>query len=132
MRRFSTWLPVVLWSLLILSAANDGLSSVNTGHWLHRIFGVEVPEVMHVMIRKTAHILEYGILGFLTWRAHRSMTIPLLAVLLVSSTDEWLQSRTTARTGTPFDVVLDCCAAFVFVALAMRLSQKKTARQSLG
>ena len=111
------WLPVVLWTALILSASNDHFSSQQSEGWFHSIFGRDLPFVVHVMLRKSAHMFEYGILAILAWRAHRSMTVPLLIVLAVASVDEWMQSRTLARTGTAWDVVLDCCAAVIVVGV---------------
>jgi VanZ family protein len=51
----------------------------------------------HAFIRKCAHFTEYGILAF--WA--------LLAVALVAAIDETNQSFNPARTGSPWDVLLD-------------------------
>lgn len=118
------WLPVVLWTALILSASNDNFSTEHSGSWMRSIFGRELPALLHVMVRKSAHMLEYGILAILAWRAHRSMSVPLLVVLAVASVDEWMQSRTLARTGTPWDVLLDCCAALIVVGVAQSQSRR--------
>jgi VanZ family protein len=111
------WLPVVLWTALILSASNDNFSTAHSGGWMRAIFGRDLPALLHIMVRKSAHMLEYGILAILGWRAHRSMSVPLLVVLAVASVDEWMQSRTLARTGTAWDVLLDFCAALIVVGV---------------
>ncbi|HKR66777.1 MAG TPA: VanZ family protein [Thermoanaerobaculia bacterium] len=120
MRFVRQWLPVVLWAALILSASNDNFSTQQSGGWIRAVLGRELPWVVHVMLRKAAHMLEYGVLAFLAWRAHRSFMVPLAIVFGVACTDEWMQSHTAARTGTPWDVVLDCCAAIIIVAACRR------------
>ena len=119
MRLVKQWLPVLLWAGLILSSANDDFSATQTGGWLHAIFG-EVPHAAHVAFRKTAHVLAYGLLGALAFRADRRWLIALGMTLLVAGTDEWLQSRTAQRTGTPWDVALDLAAAGIVVFLLRR------------
>jgi VanZ family protein len=118
------WLPVLLWAALILSASNDKFSTQHTAGWMHALLGRDVPWLLHVLVRKAAHMLEYGILAALAWRAHRSIGVPLLIVVLVASTDEWMQSHTAARTGTPWDVVLDVSAAMIVVAAFQSSSRR--------
>jgi VanZ family protein len=105
-----SWLPVVLWACLILSAANDRFSDRRTEGALDRIFGRVPPEV-NVVVRKSAHVAEYAILALLSWRARRTLVTPLLICLLVSSADETLQAMTVTRTGSVNDVVLDMSGA---------------------
>lgn len=129
MRFLKAWLPVAIWAAIILSAANDTFSDAHTAGWLERLFGRVPPEV-NVLMRKTAHVTEYGILALLAWRARRSIVASLLVVLVVSSTDEFLQSRSLARTGTPKDVALDLLGGLVALAVwyglrAWMLSRKR-------
>ena len=126
MRFLRHWLPVILWAALILNASNDNFSSTQTGSWAFRFLGVELPEIAHIVLRKTAHIVAYSVLAFLGWRAHRTMIVPLLIAIAVSSIDEYLQSRTLTRTGTPWDVVLDVCAAIVVLALLKSRERRLT------
>jgi hypothetical protein len=48
--------------------------------------------------REFGHILAYGILSALAWRADRRFTTALLITILVASTDEYRQSLTLSRT----------------------------------
>jgi VanZ family protein len=116
MRLVRLWLPVVLWSALILSAANDRFSGARTGGWIERLFGSSAPE-LNILVRKSAHLTEYGILALLAWRASRNFTIPMLVVLAVASTDEYVQSWVPSRTGQPSDVLLDLCGAAIALLL---------------
>lgn len=101
---------MVLWAGLILSAANDEFSAGRTGGWLGMLLG-DVPSLLNIAVRKTAHLVVYGILAALTWRADRRWAVVLSVALLVAGTDEWLQSRTATRTGSPWDVALDLAGA---------------------
>jgi VanZ family protein len=122
-------LPAILWAALILSASTASFSSQNSGHWLReliiRLLGHPIAphtfDVLHFLARKTAHVVEYGILGALTFRALRRgaatrwmLRWALTAVLLstaVAGLDEWRQSFVPSRTATPRDVALDAFAA---------------------
>lgn len=119
MRAWKLWLPVVLWAGLILSSSNDAFSATNTGGLLERIFG-DVPPVVHMLLRKAGHVVAYGILGALAFRANRRVAIAFAVVLMVASCDEWLQSRAAHRTGTPWDVLLDLAGAALGMFLLSR------------
>ncbi len=107
MRFVKLWLPVIVWAAIILSASSDHFSSTQSQGWLFWLFGREVPYELHVAIRKLGHIVAYGILGALAWRADRRMTVAIAIALLVAVTDEVRQSMSVSRTGTPWDVLLD-------------------------
>jgi VanZ family protein len=78
-------------------------------------------EVVHHYIRKSGHFVFYGLLG-LAWLRAWWMTEPrlrylqvailgLLGTALVASCDEWHQTYLPNRTGSVWDVLLDCCGA---------------------
>lgn len=81
-------------------------------------------------IRKSAHVVEYALLGALAFRAlwlSLTRTNPfaraaLLALGLAASValaDELRQSTLESRTGSPWDVALDVSAALAAIALAL-------------
>jgi VanZ family protein len=95
-----------------------------------------------MLIRKSGHFLGYGTMGLLWLRAWW-MTMPhsyfltdamlaLLGTAMVASADEFHQTFLPNRTGTPWDVLLDCCGAMVLqfvVYIFMRcLRPKRLAR----
>ena len=126
LRFLKAWLPVVLWTALILSFANDEFSEANTRGWLDRILG-DAPKIVNTIIRKGGHIAGYAILGLLAFRAHRSFFVALFVAMAVAVTDETMQAMTLTREGSPFDVILDTCGALLallFVpAVRTRLSR---------
>ncbi len=83
-------------------------------------------ESIHHYLRKTGHFIGYGALG-LTWLRAWWMSLPrfhfqadaLLAILgtaLVAGCDEWHQTFLPNRTGTLWDVLVDCCGAAAMLA----------------
>ena len=83
--------------------------------------------VIHHYIRKSGHFLGYGALG-LTWLRAWWMSLPgfrfltdsllaLAGTALVASCDEWHQAYLPNRTGSPWDVLLDCCGALVMLLI---------------
>jgi VanZ family protein len=93
---------------------------------------------IHHLIRKSGHFFGYGVIG-LAWLRAWWMTLPhssflqdaLLALVgtgLIANADEIHQSYLPNRSGSPWDVLLDCCGAFtlqLFVYLFVRLVRPK-------
>jgi hypothetical protein len=145
----SAWLPVVLGVGVIVLESTEFMGSEHTSgplRWLFEtIFGRfddAVWAIVHHIIRKSGHFLGYGAIG-LAWLRAWWMTLPhsrfiqdgflaLLGTALMASADEWHQSYLPNRTGTPWDVLLDCCGAITLqlvVYIFMRLARpKKLAR----
>jgi VanZ family protein len=139
MRRLTYWLPPILWAAVILSASTDLFSSPNTGGVLERIvvwivghpIAPATLDVLNLIMRKCAHLAEYGILGALMFRAVRgartswSLRWAIVALLLtagVASIDEIHQTFTLLRTGTWQDVLLDTAGA-TLAQLLIRAAQ---------
>jgi VanZ family protein len=131
------WWPAVVWIVLITFESTDYFSAQNTGSLLYalltRLFGpinFHGFLIFHHYLRKTGHVVGFGMLSLLLlrgWRATFGHTLALLwrTVLLswlgaafVASMDEWHQSYIPSRTGTWRDAVLDSTAALVFLTCA--------------
>ena len=129
------WWPAIVWIGLIALESTDSFSSENTGSILYtlltRLFGnIDFYKflVFHHYLRKTGHVVGYGMLSLLLlrgWRATFDYTLLLLAALLswlgtacVAALDEWHQSYIPSRTGTVWDVALDSVAGVVFLVVA--------------
>jgi VanZ family protein len=103
-------------------------------YWLIvRLFGhVDIYSflVFHHYLRKTGHVIGYGMLSLLLlrgWRATfgglptlllRAALLAWLGTLSVAALDEWHQSFIPSRTGTVWDVVLDSIAGVAFLLAA--------------
>ena len=109
--------------MVILAASNETFSAGTSGRWMERLLGREVPPSVNITVRKMAHVLEYGVLAALVWRAdHRTLVI-LGYALAVAVTDETRQSFTMTRSGSPWDVLLDfggALAGMLIVRTAVR------------
>jgi VanZ family protein len=95
-------------------------------------------DFLHHLIRKCGHFFGYGFIG-LAWLRAWWMTLPhshflqdaflaLLGTALVASLDEFHQSFLPNRTGTPWDVLLDCSGAMALqlcVYVFMRTTHPK-------
>ena len=143
------WLLVVLWLVLIALFSTGVASQTATegplAHllrstwpaafaWLER---TAWPEVLSFIVRKGAHLFEYGVLALLLARALRYRpTMPAATVMvtaigvcaLVASADELHQTLVASRTGSPVDVGIDVAGATV----AMIWLRARTARDGRG
>jgi VanZ family protein len=91
--------------------------------WLNPHMSEETIEEVHFYVRKTAHFVEYAMLGFLAWRAihrdpaflscsqARQFWLALLFSALYASTDEFHQKFVPTREPRVQDVMLDTCGA---------------------
>jgi VanZ family protein len=92
-------------------------------HWLFPGMAEEQIEHIHHVVRKTAHFVEYAILGVLAWRAlhfdpsfasisaRRQFCLALLCCMLYAATDEFHQSFVPTRQPAVQDVLLDTCGS---------------------
>ncbi len=126
----SAWLPVAVGIALVMLESTEYFGADRTTHplrWLVQLLfghlGDNTWNFIHLCIRKSGHFLGYGALG-LAWLRAWWMTLPwsrflsdgalaLLGTALVASWDEWHQTFLPNRTGSPWDVLLDCCGALV-------------------
>jgi VanZ family protein len=131
------WWPAAVWVGLIAFESTDFFSSGNTSSMLYtlltRLFGnINLYHflVFHHYLRKTGHVIGYGMLSVLLlrgWRATldhdhiqlgRTVLLSWLGTVFVASMDEWHQSYIPSRTGTWRDAVLDSVAGIVFLSIA--------------
>lgn len=141
----SAWLPVALSICMILVESTEYLGSDYTAgplrHAFEYLFGqlpTEDWDIIHHYMRKSGHFLGYGGIG-LAWLRAWWMTLPnsrflqdaalaLAGTATIASLDEWHQSFLSNRTGTPVDVLLDCCGAItlqLLVYVFMRIARPK-------
>jgi VanZ family protein len=131
------WWPAAAWIGLIGLESTEYLSSENTGNFLFgllsSIFGqIDIHEfqIFHHYLRKTGHVVGYGILSLLLLRAWRETLartrgwnwrpaiFAWLATASVAAMDEWHQTFIPSRTGTVRDFVLDSVAGLGFLLVS--------------
>jgi VanZ family protein len=117
-------LPPIAWTALIAWLSTDTWSATETAsvvlpllHWLMPWATPEQAEILHGLIRKAAHVVDYAVLAAL-WSlalgsrgAWRRWLAPLGLSILTAALDELHQSTTLARTASANDVLLDSAAA---------------------
>jgi VanZ family protein len=132
--KISAWLPVAIGIGVIAIESTPWFGADQTSGPLRTIYqAIFGPvsdarwEPIHHYIRKSGHFVGYGTLG-LTWlRAWwmvlrnsaflKCAVLALAGTALVASCDEWHQTFLPNRTGTPWDVLLDCCGATTAILL---------------
>lgn len=127
------WWPAVVWACVIFTLSTDTFSMEHTGWVLRPIFQWLFPHLdedtfdfIHIFIRKSAHFVEYFVLGLLVYRGVRGAgkgwrwTWALIALFIAagySALDEIHQAFTTSRTASPYDSLLDSAGAFVAIGV---------------
>src|SRR5215216_4674647 len=117
MRIVSRFAPPVLLMAVIfaLSAQPDLNSGLGTLDWI---------------LRKLAHMTEYGLLWWLWWRAlgYRNPVVPAAIAIGYAITDELHQTTVEGRHGSPVDVMIDSTGVAIAILLAARA--RRAARRS--
>ncbi len=146
----SAWWPVALGISVIVIESTGSLGADHTTgplRWLFQaIFGPVANarwETIHHLIRKSGHFIGYGLLG-LAWLRAWWMSLPrsqflqdtalaFVGTALTASADEFHQGLLPNRTGSPWDVALDCggvLAMQLLVYLFMRVFRPKQLRRT--
>ncbi len=143
-RAVRAWLAVALWTALIWTLSGNEFSAQSTSGILGPLLVWLFPDLssdglyrLHVLVRKGAHVGEYGLLALLTLRAvrlgsqasmARSLLLVLALVLVVAGADEMRQAQASERTGSPYDVALDLAGGVFALVLVLALKWWSRAR----
>lgn len=123
--------------VLIFSGSGDGQSYQHSSriiepllHWLFPGMSLAHIQWVHLLVRKCAHLTEFGLLALLCWRAiRRPATHPsrqwrwneaglaLGLVFIYSASDELHQTFIPGRTGQVSDVVVDVAGGTIGLLL---------------
>ncbi len=133
-RWIARWWPAVFWAALISLFSTSVFTDENTSafilpilHWLLPKASHQTLLVLHHLIRKTAHFIEYFIFSLLILRAisggrhDTRLRWALAAILIVAgyaSLDEFHQSFVPDRTPAISDVLLDTTGGTAAQAIA--------------
>lgn len=125
--------PLAIWVGVIFFLSSSQGSMARTSLFVRPLLEFLFPtadeatlQIYHGYIRKSAHVTEYAVLAILASRAFLTSSKSLLknhwwtaAIMLtvtVAATDEFNQSFNPARTGTPWDVVIDITGGLLGMA----------------
>jgi VanZ like family len=102
--------PVLLMVVIFFLSAQPSLDS-GLGAW-------------DTILRKGAHMTEFGLLALLWWRALGRPGPAIAIALAYAATDEWHQTFVSGRHGTPTDWLIDATGVALAVA-AVRLRSSR-------
>lgn len=139
--------PVILWAAAIFVFSSGLFSGSNTSSVLRPLVLWVYPSatdtglaIVHGLVRKTSHFVEYAILALLLARAFRTslreflrdhwFAVSLTFVALYALSDEFHQSFVSSRTASIYDCLIDTAGGLAaLTALALR-SRVRTASGS--
>ena len=127
--RFKYWLPAICVAILISVFSTHYFSSQQTAraiipilHWLFPFATHRTLNRMHTLIRKLAHVTEFGLFSITVFygvRGNRSGWKPtwalytLLIAITYAGLDEWHQTFVPLREARVRDVVIDATGALL-------------------
>jgi VanZ family protein len=141
------WLPLLLWMTLIFSASTQAGSPMVSSYflrpllyWIDPGMSPQAFEIIHVCVRKMAHLTEYAALGFLALRLARAQPplsqktwtaqagAALLFSALYASSDEFHQSFVPTRHPAVTDVLIDTTGSAAGLAMTLAAERLRRAR----
>ena len=134
---------VAVWMGVIFLFSTDTFSGSQTSRFIGPILKWFAPDItkdsiasVQLVMRKIAHLFEYAILSMLICRALakrlakllplRSLGQGVLLSIVYAAFDEWHQSWTEERFGSPIDVGIDSVGAILGAAFFSWLSSRKS------
>lgn len=132
---FKIWYPALVMAIVIfIFSSMPALDSNRQSGLIVNAITFLFPDLKNTtflvtIVRKSAHFLEYALLGFLTARAFRlskkSSWWSVLACAAYAGTDEFHQSFIPGRSAEPKDIALDTIGATFGVLVYWLFTRKK-------
>jgi len=140
-----SWIPVVVWMMLLFVASGDAMSPEHTSRflvpflrWIAPGLTPETVAAIQFLVRKTAHLMDYAILAALLWRAFRNdqrsfwktAALAFAVTGVYAALDEVHQSFVPSRTGSARDVLIDCVGALIGLMICLLVARLAGRRKS--
>ena len=139
--RLKYWLPAIIVAAVISGFSTHYFSSEQTGrvifpilHWLFPSANQHTLHLLHVGIRKLAHVTEFGAFSIAVfhgvragrpgWQFHWAVTTLLIATAYAGF-DEWHQSFVPLREARVRDVVIDAFGAVLAQSFVWIYARRK-------
>lgn len=143
-KRLSRYGPVFLWALAIFVFSSGLFSGSNTSTFVRPLFQWVFPSIsdaalglVHGLIRKAGHFVEYAIFALLLARAFRTsardfltnhwFAVSLSFVALYALSDEFHQSFVSSRTASIYDCLIDTAGGLAALMLTHVRSRREKA-----
>jgi VanZ family protein len=144
--RVQYWFPVALWISFIFWMSTGTFSAENTYLFFEPVLRFFAPSIsqkeiviIHIILRKAAHVTEYFISGLLLFRAFRNGSekkgewfwalFSLLVVVLIAVSDEFHQSFVSTRTASIVDVCIDILGGFLAQCMSVLMYRRHRQKQ---
>ena len=130
--------------IFIFIGSTDLLSAEHTSRFIGPFLRWFAPDIsdatvasIQLVVRKCAHVTEYAVLSALLYRALRqsrdqaaaaAAIIAFVAAAIFAALDEFHQSFVPSRTGSPWDVLIDCTGALAGVLIYWRASRNRKSK----
>jgi len=106
----SRWLAVAAWAAVIFAFSSVPSLGTGLGTW-------------DTILRKCAHMAEFGVLAILILRACGSVPWAFALAVAYAVTDEVHQLFVQGRHGSPVDVAIDAVGAAIGLAVYRRVTR---------
>jgi VanZ family protein len=128
--------------IFIFIGSTDLLSAEHTSRFIGPFLRWFAPDIstatiasVQLIARKCGHLTEYAILAALLCRAMRRSPQGWFGALGISaiyaSLDEFHQSFVSSRTGTAWDVLIDCAGALIGVAIFNGFASRRNRKSEI-
>lgn len=148
MQRLKAWLPAILWMgvIFVMSAIPGDVSGEQSGTLVSIVLGIlsfffgekavsgVSIDLVHLLIRKAAHMTEYAVLF---WLNHRALRIEnakhpgvyaLLMCAVYAATDEFHQGFVADRGPSVIDIGIDTLGAGIAWGITQTIAYMKRKR----
>lgn len=123
-RRLAPLFLALAMGVLIGYVSGDAGSATPMRSWLTGWLSPEMAEAMLWTVRKSVHVVFYGLMALAFYRAAkghpRAAVLATVFALSHGVFDEARQSLTTSRLGTPVDLLFDTAGVLIALAWAKR------------
>ncbi len=142
-QRFRYWIPAICMAVLISLFSTQYFSSEHTARvilpilrWLFPATSPRMFHLLHVAIRKLAHVMEFGVFSVTVFRGIRSgrpgwrldwAVSTFFIALAFAALDEWHQSFVPVRQASARDVAIDALGAVLAQVLVWAYANWRTA-----
>ncbi len=135
-----TYIPAILWMIVIFCfSAQSAADSTTLSDFFTRLFFGEVLERLTVIVRKSAHVLEYLVLGVMIYlptnrlvRWKISIPLSIAVCACYAGTDEFHQLFIEGRACRGTDVLIDTLGASLGVLLCFFVTTLLRKRRRKG
>lgn len=146
-RKVVWWVLILIWCALIFSQSakpaiesskESGAIVTFANNVIMSVTGVDKPVVTEVVVRKSAHFMEYFIMGVLLFKGlcrkdklAASMIISILSGALYAASDEFHQYFVPGRAMRLLDFCIDSLAVVIAVLVMYGWSKRKARKEGL-